>query len=137
MAAIHCVNGVLIAVCRRSLYISWCADSLASEQAGWGKKLAYVLAAAATGVADVTRRYTAAFAQALPLRTLCSEAELAGACARVTARLRAALPAPEQARLEARDRAEQTELAREHGAAATEPAGLPGAHCFYARQTPA
>lgn len=98
-------------------------------QAGWGKRPAYALAAAATGVADVTRRYTAAFAQALPRRVVCTEAELAGACARVTARLRAALPLDERQRLQARDHAEQAQLAarQERGAAASELAGLPGA----------
>ena len=98
-------------------------------QAGWGKRPAYVLAAAATGVADVTRRYTAAFAEAQARRTLCAEAALVRACALVTARLRAALPADRRAELSARDDAEEAELAQGQasGARGAQLAGLPGA----------
>ena len=98
-------------------------------QVGWGKRPEYVLAAAATGVTDVTRRYTASFAEALARRTLCAEASLVRACALVTARLRAALPADRRAELIARDSAEEAELARSQasGAGRAQLAGLPGA----------
>lgn len=98
-------------------------------QAGWGKRPAYVLAAAATGVTDVTRRYTASFAKTLARRTLCAEALLVRACALVTSRLRAALPADRRAELIARDNAEEAELAQSQasGACGAQLAGLPGA----------
>ncbi len=103
--------------------------SCARAQAGWGKPPAYVLAAAATGVADVTGRYTADPERALARRALCPEAELAAAVARVTARARAGLAPGDVARLAARDRAERAELAARarRGAGGAEPAGLPGA----------
>ena len=101
----------------------------ATMQAGWGKRPAYVLAAAATGVTDVTRRYTASYSETLAQRTLCTEAALVRACELVTARLRAALPADRRAELSARDTAEQTELAQGgvSGARDVQLAGLPGA----------
>ncbi|KAK9846350.1 hypothetical protein WJX81_002052 [Elliptochloris bilobata] len=97
-------------------------------EAGWGKRPAYALAAAATGVADVTRRYTTAYAEALSRRALCPEAELAGACVQVNARLRAALPAERRAALEERDRWEEAELdsRQRRGAHGAELTGLPG-----------
>ncbi len=106
-----------------------CKPSRARAQAGWGKPPAYVLAAAATGVADVTGRYTADPERALARRALCPEAELAAAVARVTARARAGLAPGDVARLAARDRAERAELAARarRGAGGAEPAGLPGA----------
>ena len=57
----------------------------ARAQAGWGKPPAYVLAAAATGVADVTGRYTADPDRALARRALCPEAELAARARRGSA----------------------------------------------------
>lgn len=60
-------------------------------EAGWGKRLAYILAAGG-GVGDVTRRYTAHFPELASRRTLMGEAWLAASLARLNAAALAALP---------------------------------------------
>eukprot|EP00887_Chlorella_sp_A99_P007028 scaffold2.g7028.t1 len=79
---------------------------------GWGKALAYVLAAGRRGIADASRHYVAAadWAGAAVRRTLVAEAWLAAHLARVTSELRAGLPAEELATLEERDRREAQQL---------------------------
>ncbi|GAB0491760.1 hypothetical protein MMPV_003015 [Pyropia vietnamensis] len=60
-------------------------------EAGWGKRLAYILAAG-EGVGDVTRRYTARFSEVAARRTLMGEAVLTASLARLNAAALAALP---------------------------------------------
>ncbi|KAL4427885.1 hypothetical protein ABPG75_001974 [Micractinium tetrahymenae] len=76
-------------------------------EAGWGKRLTYVLAVGRHGAADVTRRYTQQWGEVQKRRTLASEPWLESALQEATARLRAQLPADERQRLERRDALEQ------------------------------
>ncbi|CAN7997100.1 unnamed protein product [Ixodes hexagonus] len=61
-------------------------------EAGWGKKLSYVVAFSKDEVQDVTWRYTSKFAETLSRRTLYSEGELIRVLLAVTRQLQSNLP---------------------------------------------
>ncbi|CAN7941907.1 unnamed protein product [Ixodes pacificus] len=61
-------------------------------EAGWGKKLSYVVAFSKDEVQDVTWRYTSRFAETLSRRTLYAEGELIRVLLTVTRQLQAHLP---------------------------------------------
>lgn len=87
-------------------------DKPLTYERGWRKALSYVLAFAADGVADVTRRYTEHYAAAVaPRRTRAREPALAALLARCTARRLATYPPPERAQLLARHARDQAALA--------------------------
>ncbi|KAI8924221.1 hypothetical protein BC831DRAFT_466647 [Entophlyctis helioformis] len=90
---------------------------------GWGKKLAYVIAIGVHDVVDVTRRYTANYADVLTRRTLADEDRLAKALADMTNLRRALLSEDMNLELARRDLDEQTEL---HGTAAAPSETLQG-----------
>lgn len=60
-------------------------------QAGWGKKLTYVVAFSKEGVRDVTQRYTKNWNELLLRRQEVSEPWLMSACFALTVRLRSQL----------------------------------------------
>lgn len=79
---------------RRWVHADACEAALDTPllyEAGWGKRLAYILAAG-EGVADVTRRYTGRYAELTARRTVVGEAWLAASLARRNATALAALP---------------------------------------------
>lgn len=90
----HLWTEVWSATARRWVHADACEAALDTPllyEAGWGKRLAYILAAG-EGVADVTRRYTARYPEVAARRTLGGEAWLAAALARRIAAALAALP---------------------------------------------
>lgn len=98
----------------RWLHCDSCEDACDKPllyEKGWGKKLSYVIGFGKDGVVDVTRRYTADFADTATRRGECDEGWLASATRGLTSRLRMGEgDARRRRRLEERDAEEQREL---------------------------
>lgn len=88
---------------------------------GWGKKMAYVIGASVTGLADITQRYVRRPEMALP-RTLVPEDQLREILANLTTMARRKLEPIEEVNAYLRDQLEAAELAR---CAPTATAALP------------
>ena len=71
-----------------------CLDAPLMYEAGWGKKLTYILAFGQQEVVDVTARYTCSWAAVLERRTLISEEQLAQIIEDADSRVRGWLPIP-------------------------------------------
>ena len=98
---------------RRWLHCDACEEACDQPklyEAGWGKKLTYVVAFSADGAADVTRRYVVDPAENATRRDQCDEAWLARELRDITARLRRETDAERRAELTARDASEAEEL---------------------------
>jgi hypothetical protein len=91
-------------------------------EAGWGKKLSYVLAFSTEQVVDVTRRYTRKWQDVLTRRNECSEEWLAKLVAQLDKEQSSRLSGERKVVLSQRAEAEQRELAATlaEGAAAAE-----------------
>ena len=99
---------------RRWLHCDACEEACDQPklyEAGWGKKLTYVVAFSAEGVADVTPRYVVNHAENAGRRDECDETWLARELARITARLRRETDESRRAELTARDASEAKALA--------------------------
>lgn len=82
-------------------------------EAGWGKKLSFIVAGWAGGVTDVTRRYTRKNAEVSMRRlAVCPEATFRNIIAAADAAVKARLSPAARARSQAWDRVESAELAR-------------------------
>lgn len=98
---------------RRWLHCDACEEACDQPklyEAGWGKKLTYVVAFSADGAADVTRRYVVNPAENATRRDQCDESWLARELRDITARLRRETDAERRAELTARDASEAEEL---------------------------
>jgi peptide-N4-(N-acetyl-beta-glucosaminyl)asparagine amidase len=103
--------------CQRWLHADACEarwDAPLLYEAGWGKKLLYVISFWKWGVVDTTQRYTAQWGAVLQRRTEVGEEDVARLTAECTARLRAGLGPQERATLESRDGREREEMRQDH-----------------------
>jgi peptide-N4-(N-acetyl-beta-glucosaminyl)asparagine amidase len=86
-------------------------DAPLMYEAGWGKKLTYIVSFSAEEVVDVTRRYTRSYvSQVLPRRTAVSEQWMAAQTAQLSETLQARLPAGRREVVRARAASERREL---------------------------
>ncbi|GFR48158.1 hypothetical protein Agub_g9993, partial [Astrephomene gubernaculifera] len=100
---------------RRWVHLDACEASYDQPllyEGGWGKQVSYVVAAGATGVADVSQRYTARWAEVVGRRTLVPERWLERQLDEMTSARRVGWSAPRRLVWLGRDAEERVELAR-------------------------